>query len=82
MSGGKMENQTSQTSGARKVTQTLNKKPITSGKKEIKLFPVEGTTFWRIGFSPGGEAPPEWANQVFTSHREAQKAIDRYISRK
>lgn len=58
------------------------KSSFTPNGKEIKIFQKKGTALYCIRFADGGELPAELNNQMFTTPKEAQKAIDAYIARK
>lgn len=51
-------------------------------KKDIRVVPVPGHLhLHKIVFYPGGEVPANWKDHYFTDRREAQKEIDRYLSK-
>jgi hypothetical protein len=59
---------------------SATRKRYTSAGKELRILPVgKGTSFYKLAFYPGGQAPKEWANHQYTSITEAQKAIDSYL---
>ena len=49
--------------------------------KEIKIFHVTNSGMYKIAFANGGELPEEFKGK-FTSKKEAEKTITRYLNRK
>lgn len=37
---------------------------------------------YKVQFQGGGEPPPEWKGQLFTSHTAAEKHIQEYLARR
>ena len=63
-------------------TATTHPSRFTVAGKELKLFLKKNTALYCVRFADGGELPPELANQMFTSPKEAYTAIDTYLARK